>query len=479
MSAKARLLVVDDNEMNRDTMSRQLERAGYEVATAEEGIKALEMIDQQKFDLVLLDVMMPGLTGIELLKIVRADHPANELPIIMATARDKSENMVEALSLGANDYVTKPLDFPVVLARIEAHLKIKAAALAAKAAAPAPVQTSAVIEPGAVLAGKYRLESKIGSGAFGAVFKATHLALANQVAVKVLQSNMVPTQEALARFQREGVSACRIQHPNAVSIIDFGVTDNGVAYLSMELLSGHSLAEEIQKRSPFSPRRCAEILVPLCDVLGEAHAAGIIHRDIKPANVFLHHGRSGEVVKVLDFGIAKLLDDGGAELTVEGSLVGTPAYMAPERLSSAPYDGRSDIYSVGIMLYEMLCGQPPFKSKDLMAVAMMQMTQEPRPLHEINPSVPPAIEALVLEVLSKDPQKRPSTAVLAERFQNAASEAAALSSADTANFKKPAPMPPPRPAPKVATPRPAPAAAPAAEPEAVSFLARLRRKIFG
>ena len=479
MSAKARLLVVDDNEMNRDTLSRQLERAGYDVVTAEEGIKALEMIDQQKFDLVLLDVMMPGLTGIELLKIVRADHPANELPIIMATARDKSENMVEALSLGANDYVTKPLDFPVVLARIEAHLKIKAAALAAKAAAPAPVQTSAVIEPGAVLAGKYRLESKIGSGAFGAVFKATHLALANQVAVKVLQSNMVPTQEALARFQREGVSACRIQHPNAVSIIDFGVTDNGVAYLSMELLSGHSLAEEIQKRSPFSPRRCAEILVPLCDVLGEAHAAGIIHRDIKPANVFLHHGRSGEVVKVLDFGIAKLLDDGGAELTVEGSLVGTPAYMAPERLSSAPYDGRSDIYSVGIMLYEMLCGQPPFKSKDLMAVAMMQMTQEPRPLHEVNPSVPPAIEALVLEVLSKDPQKRPSTAVLAERFQNAASEAAALSSADTANFKKPAPMPPPRPAPKVATPRPAPAAAPAAEPEAVSFLARLRRKIFG
>src|SRR5687767_3325942 len=108
MSVKARLLVVDDNEMNRDTMSRQLERAGYEVATAEEGIKALEMIDQQKFDLVLLDVMMPGLTGVELLKIVRADHPANELPIIMATARDKSENMVEALSLGANDYVTKP-----------------------------------------------------------------------------------------------------------------------------------------------------------------------------------------------------------------------------------------------------------------------------------------------------------------------------------------------------------------------------------
>jgi serine/threonine protein kinase/CheY-like chemotaxis protein len=479
MSAKGKLLVVDDNEMNRDTLSRQLERAGYEVATAEEGIKALEMIDQQKFDLVLLDVMMPGLTGIELLKIVRADHPANELPIIMATARDKSENMVEALSLGANDYVTKPLDFPVVLARIEAHLKIKAAALAAKAAMPAP-RLSSVIEPGSILAGKYRLESKIGVGAFGAVFKATHLALANSVAVKVLQSSMVPTQEALARFQREGVSACRIQHPNAVSILDFGVTDNGVAYLAMELLSGHSLAEEIQKRSPFSPRRCAEILTPLCEVLGEAHAAGIIHRDIKPANVFLHHGRGGEVVKVLDFGIAKLLDDGGAELTVEGSLVGTPAYMAPERLSSQPYDGRSDVYSVGIMLYEMLCGQPPFKSKDLMAVAMMQMTQEPRPLHEVNPSVPPAIEAVVLEVLSKDPQKRPTTSVLAERFANAAVEAAALSAADTANFKTPAPMSmPARPKPVGTSSASKTAAAPDGGPEAVSFLARLRRKLFG
>jgi serine/threonine protein kinase/CheY-like chemotaxis protein len=424
MSGKAKLLVVDDNEMNRDTLSRQLERAGYEVETADEGIKALEMIDKGNFDLVLLDVMMPGLTGIELLKIVRADHPASALPIIMATARDKSENMVEALSLGANDYVTKPLDFPVVLARIEAHLKMKMAAKAAAAAAPS--RSPSVIEPGAVVGGKFRLESKIGAGAFGAVYKAKHLKLDNFVAIKVLQSNVMPTKEALDRFQREGVSACRIQHPNAVSTLDFGVTDDGIAYLAMELLSGHSLAEEIKKKGPMSPKRCAELLVPLCDVLGEAHAAGVIHRDIKPANVFLHQGRSGEVVKVLDFGIAKLLDDGGgAELTVEGSLVGTPAYMAPERLSGQSYDGRSDVYSVAIMLYEMLCGAPPFKGGDLMAVAMMQMTQEPRPLREMNPGVAPAVEAVVMEALTKDPARRPTTGQLSERFQLAVKQAGA------------------------------------------------------
>src|SRR4051812_23679147 len=168
MSSKGRLLVVDDNEMNRDTLSRQLERAGYSVATASEGLEALGMIDRDSFDLILLDVMMPGLTGIELLKIVRNDHSATDLPIIMATARDKSENMVEALSLGANDYVTKPLDFPVVLARIEAHLKMKHAAAAARAQAPAPRTGGGTVEAGTVLAGKFQLESKIGAGAFGA-----------------------------------------------------------------------------------------------------------------------------------------------------------------------------------------------------------------------------------------------------------------------------------------------------------------------
>jgi CheY-like chemotaxis protein len=463
MSTKGRLLVVDDNEMNRDALSRQLERVGYEVDTAEDGLKALEMIDQQRFDLILLDVMMPGLTGIELLKIVRGDHSAAELPIIMATARDKSENMVEALSLGANDYVTKPLDFPVVLARIEAHLKMKqASAKAAAAALPPRAEASSrpsAIEPGVTIAGKYQLESKIGAGAFGAVFKAKHLALDNWVAVKVLQGNMMPTEEALKRFQREGISACRIQHPNAVAILDFGVTD-GIAYLVMELLSGVPLSDELKERGPLSPRRCAEILLPLCDVLTEAHAAGIVHRDIKPANIFLHRGRSGETVKVLDFGIAKLLDEGGAELTVEGTLVGTPAYMAPERLAGQSYDGRSDVYSLGILLYEMLCGHTPFKSKDLMAVAMMQMTQPPPPLRDSQPGIPPGIEAVVMEALVKEPQLRMKPEVLAEKFAWAVREggtsqrpASAVHEGDTAVIR----TPPPFEMPTVMGPRPTPA----------------------
>jgi len=248
------------------------------------------MIDGGKFALILLDVMMPCLTGIELLKIVRNDHPASELPIIMATARDKSENMVEALSLGANDYVTKPLDLPVVLARIEAHLKMKNAAAAAKAAAgapaaaPAPARTT--IEPGAVLAGKFLLESKIGSGAFGAVFKAKHLALNSQVAVKVLQSSMMPTQEAVRRFRQEGISACRIQHPNAVSIVDFGVTDDGVAYLVMELLSGHPVSEEIKRAGMLTPRRAAEILLGSDDIPAElADRYGYVNRVLPDAGL--------------------------------------------------------------------------------------------------------------------------------------------------------------------------------------------------
>ena len=169
---------------------------------------------------------MPILNGLEVLKILRQTHSADELPIIVATAKDRSEDVAKALELGASDYVTKPIDFPVILARVQSHLQQK---IASK---PKPAEAVGQdIGPGAVLADKYQLEEQIGSGNFGAVYKAEHLDLQQSVAVKVLQTNM--TSEALTRFQREGISPCRVQHPNAVSVIDFGVTDTGTAYLVM------------------------------------------------------------------------------------------------------------------------------------------------------------------------------------------------------------------------------------------------------
>ena len=426
------LLVVDDNEMNRDLLSRRLERKGYRVLTAADGMQALDAIAASPVDLVLLDVMMPGITGLDVLRAVREKRSPIELPVIMVTAKDESADIVQAFQMGANDYVTKPIDFPVVLARVQTQLRMKVSAAKPSPPVspgapgqPSPAAAAAEVKTAAVLAGKYRIESKLGAGAFGVVYRATHMALDHPVAVKILQHNVLLSDDrsdALARFRREGISTCRVNHPNAVTVIDFGVTDNGVAYLVMELLEGKTLAEALKESGTLPPARCLEILVPICSVLEEAHASGVVHRDIKPANIFLHGIRGEEIVKVLDFGIAKLVgsaSDEHATMTMEGSLLGTPAYMAPERVANRVYDGRADVYSVGVMLYQMLVGHPPFKAQDPVALAVQQMNATPPPPRDLNPDVPAAVEAVVLEALVKDPDLRPTASLLAERFASA------------------------------------------------------------
>jgi CheY-like chemotaxis protein len=416
------LLVVDDLAANRELMTRRLERSGFRVLTAEDGPESLVMLRRrQDVDMVLLDIMMPGMTGLDVLRELRKTRSAVSLPVIMVTAKTDSEDVVEALSLGANDYVTKPVDFPVALARIRAHLRMHETAT--PASLPVEPQTPGQAVPGAVLGGRYRLESLIGGGSFGTVYRASHLELDRDVAVKVLAASAGTDPEALARFRREGMSACKVQHPNAVAVLDFGVTKGGVAYLVMELLEGQPLDREVEDGVQLTPVRCSEIVVPVCSALAAAHAAGVLHRDIKPSNIFLHHTPLGEVPKILDFGIAKITGEVaiGQNLTVDGSLLGTPAYMAPERFRRGPYGPKSDVYSVGVMLYEMLAGRLPFipPSADPLALVTMQAEEEPPPLRLRRPDIPPEYEAVVLSALSRDPSGRPTADVLAFRLSYA------------------------------------------------------------
>jgi hypothetical protein len=282
--------------------------------------------------------------------------------------------------------------------------------------------------PGTVLDDKYRVAEKIGSGAFGTVYRGEHISLHHPVAIKVFRPTVGSSGvDGLERFRLEGISACRINHPNAVTVLDFAVAAGSLAYLVMELLQGQSLAEEIKASGPLEPRRALQVAAAVCDVLAEAHASGIVHRDVKPSNIFLHQVKGDELVKVIDFGIAKVSYDivpidEAATATVAGMLVGTPAYMSPERLNGDAYDGRADVYAVGVVLYEMLTGRVPFKmGKDVnyWRLAMMITTQAAVPPSMVNAAVPPWLDALVIGALEKDPAHRSSASELADALRSA------------------------------------------------------------
>ena len=415
--APERLLVVDDNEENREIMSRKLRRHGYKILTADGGERALEMIAGEPFDLIVLDIMMPGMDGTEVLRRLRAQYSPAELPIIMATARSDTEDIVKCAELGANDHVAKPLDFDILAAKIRALLRLKAVAAASP---PAPKEpTHSELAAGSVIAGRYRLIEKIGAGNFGDVYKARHLDLDLDMAVKVL-SPRLSDASSLRRFRQEGVAACRVRHPNAVNVSDFGVTDSRVAYLVMELLEGVTLSQELKTQGCMSPSRVNEILQPICEVLSEAHAKDLVHRDIKPENVFLQRTPRGEVVKVLDFGIAKLIGEAAAQDsgTAVGWFLGTPAYIAPERLSGDDYDGRADVYSLGVMAFEMLAGRRPFRPSDKnpMSVIRQHLDDPPPSLRDVDPDLPAELESPIARSLKKDPAERPDAAAFARGF---------------------------------------------------------------
>ena len=273
--------------------------------------------------------------------------------------------------------------------------------------------------PGHVLDEKYRIDDKIGSGGFGTVYRGEHILLHHPVAIKVFRPAL--GQEgavSMERFRTEGISACRVNHPNAVTVLDFDVSAGSIAYLVMELLHGHSLSQQLRVDGKLPPLRAVEIACSVCDALAQAHAAGIVHRDIKPSNVFLHGTNGDRVVKVIDFGIAKLTDESqapGAETTTQsGMFLGTPAYMAPERVFNQPYDGRADVYAVGVMIFEMVSGRLPFERTPGGHLSLMRMhavEKAPR-LTKFVPDAHPRLEEAVALAMRKEPGDRPTAAQL-------------------------------------------------------------------
>jgi serine/threonine protein kinase len=291
---------------------------------------------------------------------------------------------------------------------------------------------------GRVFDGKYRLEEPLGGGGMGTVYRATHLLIERPVAIKVLSQRFVGDQTAQERFRREARAAGRMHHPNAVMVNDFGATEDGWLYIVMELLEGRTLRDLLAHEAPLDPARAVSFTLQACAAVGAAHDANLIHRDLKPANIFIEQRPDlPAVAKVLDFGVAKFAveehgDDDYQTLTQVGAIIGTPRYMSPEQCAgTAPLTAASDVYSLGIILYEMLTGAVPFSAETPLALAMKQVTEAPRPPREIVPAIPRELETVVLHALAKHAADRPPDANEFRRELHATAEELGLEHADS------------------------------------------------
>jgi len=321
-----------------------------------------------------------------------------------------------------------------------------------------------------ILNGEFRILAKIGTGGMGSVYKANQTAMNRLVAVKILHPKLANRRDLVSRFRREAKAMSHLTHPNTVKVLLYGELEDGSLYIIMEHLEGKNLNQTVRSEGPMPFDRALPILVQVCGALEEAHRTGIVHRDLKPENIFLcNQGGLRDFPKVLDFGLAKVTEremrPGSIILTQEGMVFGTPEFMSPEQAQGRTLTPASDIYSLAVILYELLTGKLPFDARTPVEYLQLHVTAPPIPLNERVPgqSFPPGLTSVIARALSKKPEDRyRSAAELAAALKPLVSTTRGLSSIIPVRSDRPAQASPP--------PLPAPSSAPKGEKGSVGLI---------
>ncbi len=424
--AHTRVLLVDDDSALLDALERILKRSGSTVTKCESAMAASQLIVEGAFDVVLSDIDMPGLSGLDLLRLLR-DREVS-VPLILMTGAPTLESAMRAVELGAFKYLVKPPDIEelrqtVALAattrprtgsasRPRSEGSGSSGSSGIPAAAVAGLTRSSIAS-GTVLADRYEFRRLLGEGGMSQVWEAVQLRTGRSVAVKLLRTALNAQPEMRKRLLREARAASRVDHPNVVEIFDAFELADETPVLVMPLLRGQTLADHLAGAGGKLPlREAASLLLPVVSAVGAAHARGVVHRDLKPDNIFVcdeGHGRTK--VTVLDFGIAKLAsgeEPEGRALTATGALVGTPGYMSPEQAAGERgVDQRADVWSIAAVLYEVLAGVRPVHGDNVGQMLKQLYTDGIEPLARLVPDLPSEVTDLVDRMLSREKSERP------------------------------------------------------------------------
>ncbi len=438
---KHRVLIAEDHDIARLGLRLTLEKMSdvEVVGEAADGDSVLALTEQLQPSIILMDINLPGISGIQATKIIKNTHP--HIFIIMFTSDSSDETVFAALGAGADGYCLKNVSAEELRTAIDSvsqgaawlnpgigqrvlKTQVEARAKLAGVEQPALIHQSTlqsgstrtespvVIKPGVVLAGRFKIEETIGAGGVSTVYRGKDLSIGRMVAIKMLHQQPLTDEKEVQRFLLEAKTASAISHPNVITIFDFGVTPQGQPYMVMDYIDGISL-DELIKTSELTLQRIIGIFIQVCDAMIAAHKKGIIHRDLKPSNIMLVKTDDGtDSVKLVDFGMAKFfIESEDLKLSKTGDLFGTPLYMSPEHFQGLKLDTRSDIYSLGCVLYETLTGNPPFNGTSLFEVMNYHLNEKPSRLPFLRPgkALPDKLDSLLFSMLAKTLDERPAS----------------------------------------------------------------------